>query len=64
MKKNVIHDSLKLIRNENLESPRNLGDIGSIGDMVTGRNLANNREITLVFLVILSRLYMRPSPVE
>ena len=34
--------ALKVICNENLNRPRNFGDIDSYGDMGTGRNLAKN----------------------
>jgi hypothetical protein len=39
------HDALKIIINKYLKQPRNFDDIGSFGDMGTGRILANNRVI-------------------
>jgi hypothetical protein len=44
-KYDVIHDALKLISYEKLKRARNFGDIGSFGDIGTGRNLAKNLEI-------------------
>ena len=45
MKYNVIHDALKVICKENLKPPGNFGDIGSFGDMGTGRNWVKNPKI-------------------
>jgi hypothetical protein len=45
LKYDVIHDALKVILNKNFQHLRNFGDIGSVGDMGTGRNLAKNPEI-------------------
>ena len=45
LKYDVIHEALKVICNKNLKRPQNLGDIGSFGDIGTGRNYAKNREI-------------------
>ena len=45
LKYDVIHDALKVILNKNFKHLRNFGDIGSVGDMGTGRNLAKNPEI-------------------
>jgi hypothetical protein len=45
----VTHDALKVICNKNLECPHKSGDIGSLGDMGTGRISAKNREIVKVF---------------
>ena len=49
LKYDVIHDALKVICNKNIKCPRIFGDIGSLGDMGTGRNLAKNLEIAYVF---------------
>jgi hypothetical protein len=45
LKNDVIYDALKLICNKNLERPRKFGDIGSFGDMGTGKNKDKNRVI-------------------
>ena len=39
------YNVLKVICYQNHKRSRNFGDIGSFGDMGTGRNLAKNREI-------------------
>jgi hypothetical protein len=44
-----IYDALKEICNQNLKRLRKSDDIGSFGDMVTGRNLAKNREFAYIF---------------
>jgi hypothetical protein len=45
LKSDVIHDAANVVLIENLKRRRNFGNIGSFGDMATGRNFAKNREI-------------------
>jgi hypothetical protein len=40
-----IHDAFEVICYKNFKRPRKFGDIGSFGNIGTGRNLAKNNEV-------------------
>jgi hypothetical protein len=49
LENDVIHDTLKVICDENLKFRGHFGDIGTFGNMSTGMILDKNREIAKVF---------------